>query len=150
MANFTFPSDIVYNRGRVEDAAALVREHSAAAWLLLTGEEFVALGGLSYAEVQATIGRHHNVPSDPPRVLDLDHARQHVAALDALPRPTLVTCRMGPRSSAASYLYAGLRAGANADEVVAEAERNQAPFVASAECVAWVRSSLEALREEEG
>ena len=33
------------------------------------------------------------------------------AALDSLPRPTLVTCRAGPRSSALVYLYAGLKAG---------------------------------------
>ena len=45
-----------------------------------------------------------------------------MAALDRLPRPTLVTCRTGPRSSAMVYLYAGLRAGASADEVLARAD----------------------------
>ncbi len=49
-------------------------------------------------------------------------ARQHIAALDRLPRPTLVTCRTGPRSSAVIYLYAGLKAGARADEVLERAE----------------------------
>jgi protein tyrosine phosphatase (PTP) superfamily phosphohydrolase (DUF442 family) len=31
-------------------------------------------------------------------------AREHVAALDSLPRATLVTCRAGTRSSAVVYL----------------------------------------------
>ncbi|GDX83006.1 hypothetical protein LBMAG42_48170 [Deltaproteobacteria bacterium] len=150
MSTFSLPSDIVFNRGRVEDAAALAAETRAASWLLLTGDEFTAMGGLSYAEVQRTISRSENVPSDPPRTLDLNHARQHVAALDALPRPTLVTCRMGPRSSAAAYMYAGLRAGADADDVIMQAQLRDAPFVQSAECIAWVRSSIEALRAEEG
>lgn len=150
MSSFQLPSDLVYNRGRVEDAAGLVRETHAASWLLLTGEEFVEMGGLSFAEVQRTISRAENIPSDPPRTLDLNFARQHVAALDALPRPTLVTCRMGPRSSAAAYMYAGLRAGAHPDEVIGEAQLRDAPFVQSGECIAWVRTSIEALRKEEG
>ncbi len=149
MPAFALPSDITYNRGRVEDAAALVQETQAASWLLLTGEEFVAMGGLSFEEVQRTIPGAVNIPSDPPRTLDLDFARQHVAALDALPRPTLITCRMGPRSSAAAYMYAGLRAGAHPDEVIGQAQLRDAPFVQSAECIAWVRSSIEALRREE-
>ena len=62
--------------------------------------------------------------------MDMDLARRHVAALDELPRPTLVTCRTGPRSSAVIYLYAGLQAGATADEVLARAEADGAPFAA--------------------
>jgi protein tyrosine phosphatase (PTP) superfamily phosphohydrolase (DUF442 family) len=80
--------------------------------------------------------------SDPPRVLDMELARQHVAALDELPRPTLVTCRVGPRSSAVVYLYAGLRAGASADEVLARAEADGAPFARSDELKAWVTQGL--------
>ena len=150
MPAFALPPDLVFNRGRVEDPAALVRENRARSWLLLTGEEFTAMGGLSYPQVRAVIDTTANIPSDPPRVLDLDFARKHVAALDALPRPTIVTCRMGPRSSAAAYMYAGLRSGASPDEVIAEAERQAAPFTTSAECVAWVRASIESLRAEEG
>ena len=56
-----------------------------------------------------------------------------MAALDRLPRPTLVTCRTGPRSSAMVYLYAGLRAGASAEEVLARADVDAAPFAASEE-----------------
>jgi protein tyrosine phosphatase (PTP) superfamily phosphohydrolase (DUF442 family) len=72
----------------------------------------------------------------------MDLARRHVAALDQLPRPTLVTCRTGPRSSALVYLYAGLRAGAPADEVLARAEADGAPFVGLDELKAWVRQGL--------
>jgi len=69
-------------------------------------------------------------------------AREHVAALDRLPRPTLVTCRTGPRSSAVVYLYAGLRAGATADQVLARAEADGAPFCASDELKSWVVRGL--------
>ncbi len=83
--------------------------------------------------------------SDAPRVLDMDLARTQVAALDQLPRPTLVTCRTGPRSSALVYLYAGLRAGASADEVLAGAEADGAPFCGSDELKAWVAQGLDEL-----
>jgi protein tyrosine phosphatase (PTP) superfamily phosphohydrolase (DUF442 family) len=72
----------------------------------------------------------------------MDLARQHMAALDRLPRPTLVTCRTGPRSSAAIYLYAGLEAGATADEVLERADADDAPFAKSEELRAWVTQGL--------
>jgi protein tyrosine phosphatase (PTP) superfamily phosphohydrolase (DUF442 family) len=71
-----------------------------------------------------------------------------VDALDRLPRPTLVTCRTGPRSSALVYLYAGLEAGATADEVLARAEADGAPFAGSEELKAWVRQGLDELRSD--
>jgi len=74
--------------------------------------------------------------------MDVDLARQQMAALDELPRPTLVTCRTGPRSAAVIYLYAGLKAGASAEEVLAQAEADGAPFVRSGELVAWVEQGL--------
>ena len=80
--------------------------------------------------------------SDPPNPLDLDLARRQIEALDDLPRPTLVTCRTGPRSSALVYLYAGLRAGASGDDVLARAEADEAPFVRSDELRAWVADGL--------
>ena len=43
------------------------------------------------------------------------------------------------------YLYAGLRAGATAEEVLARAETDDAPFCGSAELRAWVVQSLEEL-----
>ena len=55
--------------------------------------------GMSYVQVQAAVPEAENIVSDPPVALDLDLARQHIAALDRLPRPTLITCRTGPRSS---------------------------------------------------
>jgi protein tyrosine phosphatase (PTP) superfamily phosphohydrolase (DUF442 family) len=72
--------------------------------------------------------------------------QQHVAALDTLPRPTLVSCRVGPRASAVAYMYAGLRAGATPDEVIAAAEEEDAPFCAFDDYKEWVKSSIESLR----
>jgi protein tyrosine phosphatase (PTP) superfamily phosphohydrolase (DUF442 family) len=72
----------------------------------------------------------------------MDVARRGVAALDELPRPTLVTCRTGPRSSALVYLYAGLRASASADEVLARAEADGAPFTQAEPLKAWVVQGL--------
>ena len=97
---------------------------------------------MSYASVQEAVPEAANVVSDPPRVLDMGLARRQLAALDELPRPTLVTCRAGPRSSALVYLYAGLKAGAGADEVLAQAEADGAPFAASDELRAWVAQGL--------
>ena len=129
MADFALPSDISFNRGPIADPKAFAREAHAASWLFLCGDEWAAADeGMSYAQVQEAVAESVNIVSDPPVALDLDLARQHIAALDRLPRPTLVTCRTGPRSSAIAYLYAGLRAGASSDEVLAAADANQAPF----------------------
>src|SRR2546421_12068493 len=118
MADFERPTDLKHNRGLIEDPEAFARDANAASWLYLCGEEFAAMeGGMSYADVQAAVAESANVVSDPPRVLDMDLARRQVAALDELPRPTLVTCRVGPRPSAAVYLSAGLRAVAGPREV---------------------------------
>ena len=120
MASFELPDDLVFNRGPIADPEAFARDAGAASWLFLCGDEFAAMdGGMSYAQVQAAVAESENIVSDPPRVLDIDMAREHIAALDRLPRPTLVTCRAGPRSSAVAYLYAGLRAGASPDAVLA-------------------------------
>ena len=147
MAGFEGPVDLTFNRGLIADPETFARDASAASWLFLCGDEFAATdGGMSYADVQAAVPDSANVISDPPRVMDMVLARQHVAALDRLPRPTLVTCRTGPRSSAAVYLYAGLRAGAPADEVLARAEADGAPFVAFDELKAWVVQGLDELR----
>ena len=102
-------------------------------------------GGMSYASVETAVPESANVVSDPPRVLDMDLARRQIAALDQLPRPTLVTCRVGPRSSALVYLYAGLQAGASADEVIERAEADDAPFANSDELKAWVAQGLKEL-----
>jgi len=127
----------------IADPAAFAGAANAASWLYLCGEEFAAMeGGMSYADVEAAVPESVNIISDPPRVLDMDLARRQVAALDELPRPTLVTCRTGPRSSALVYLYAGLRAGASADEVLARAEADGAPFFAHADLKAWVVQGL--------
>jgi hypothetical protein len=137
---------MTFNRGLIADPEAFARDADAASWLFLCGEEFATMdGGMSYADVQAAVGESANIVSDPPRVLDMDLARQHVAALDQLPRPTLVTCRTGPRSSALVYLYAGLRAGATVDAVIARAEEDEAPFAGSDELKAWVERGLSEL-----
>jgi hypothetical protein len=138
--------DLKHNRGLVADAEGFARDANAASWLFLCGEEFATMpGGMSYSDVQAVVPQSANVVSDPPRVLTMDLARRQVAALDVLPRPTVVTCRTGPRSSALVYLYAGLKAGATPDEVLARAEADDAPFVASDELKAWVTQGLDEL-----
>jgi hypothetical protein len=150
MSRFEPLPDISFNTEKVADPSAFARERKAASWLCLTGEEFAAMeGGISFAQVQRAVGRSINVVSDPPRTLNLDLAREHVAALDELPRPTLVTCRSGPRASAVAYMYAGLRAEADPEEVLVEAERNGAPFCKFDEYKVWVRQSIEALRREQ-
>lgn len=143
---FETPTDLTYNRGRISDPKAFARDAGAASWLFMCGEEFATMeGGMSYSDVQSAVAESANVVSDPPRQLDMDLARQNIAALDRLPRPTLVTCRMGPRSSAVVYLYAGLRAGATADEVLERAEADSAPFSAVEDLRAWVTRGLEEL-----
>jgi hypothetical protein len=146
VGDFEGPKDLEFNRGLIADPEAFARAAGAASWLFLCGEDFASMeGGMSYASVQAAVAESANIVSDPPQVLDMDLARQHVAALDVLPRPTLVTCRMGPRSSALVYLYAGLRAGASADEVLARAQADEAPFTGSDELRAWVAQGLNEL-----
>jgi hypothetical protein len=66
-------------------------------------------------------------------------------ALEQLPRPTLISCRTGPRASAVAYMYAGLKARATPAEVVTAAEHDAAPFCAFAAYKEWVRSSMESL-----
>ncbi len=147
MKKFELPHDLIFNNGKIADPAAFAKDHHAASWLYLNGPEFASMdGGMSYAQVEGAVARSVNVISDPPRVLDLELAKKHVAALDELPRPTLVTCRAGPRSSAVAYMYAGLRSGASAEDVIAEAERAGAPFCKSGDYKAWVVRTIEALR----
>ena len=146
MADFQLPDDLKFNRTRIDDPLAYARDRAVRSWLFIVGDEFASMpGGMSYAQVREAVEHSARVPSDPPRVLDLDLARQHVAALDSLPRPTLVSCRTGPRASAVAYMYAGLKAGATPAEVVRAAELDDAPFCAFEEYKDWVRSSMLAL-----
>ena len=146
MAAFETPTDLMNNRGLIADPQAFAREKGAASWLYLCGEEFASMeGGMSYADVERAVPVSANVVSDPPTPLDLDLARKQIGALDGLPRPTLVTCRTGPRSSALIYLYAGLQAGASAKAVLARAEADDAAFMQSDELRAWVTNGLEQL-----
>ena len=143
MTEFQRPTDLTHNRGLIADPTAFADDAGAASWLYLCGEEFAGMeGGMSFADVQSAVQISVNLIADPPRPFDMDVARRGVAALDELPRPTLVTCRTGPRSSALVYLYAGLRAGASADEVLARAESDDAPFIGAEPLRAWVLQGL--------
>ena len=146
MTEFRLPKGLSFNTGPITDPVAYAAEDGCASWLCLTGEEFASSGGISYADVAAAVPASRNVVSDPPFTLDESLARQHVAALDELPRPTLVTCRVGPRASAVVYMYAGLRAGATPEDVVAAAERDGAPCAGFDEYKAWIADSMRALR----
>jgi hypothetical protein len=146
VGEFETPTDLMHNRGLIDDPEAFARERGAESWLYLCGEEFASMdGGMSYADVERSVPVSVNVVSDPPTPLDLELARRQIEALDGLPRPTLVTCRTGPRSSALIYLYSGLKAGASADDVLARAEADDAPWARSDELRAWVTDGLERL-----
>jgi hypothetical protein len=147
VTEFGTPTELMHNRGLIADPEGFARDQGAESWLYLCGEEFASMeGGMSYADVERAVPVSANVVSDPPTPLDLDLARRQIEALDELPRPTLVTCRTGPRSSALIYLYAGLKSGASADDVLARAEADDAPFARSEELRAWVAEGLEQLR----
>ena len=140
---FASPTNLKHNRGLIDDPAAFAESAGAASWLYLCGEEFAGMeGGMSYADVQTAVPESVNVIVDPPRPFDMEVARRGVAALDELPRPTLVTCRTGPRSSALVYLYSGLQSGASADEVLARAEADGAPFAHDEHLRKWVTQGL--------
>jgi hypothetical protein len=106
-------------------------------------------GGMSYADVQSVVPESINLVADPPRPFDMDVARRGVEALDSLPRPTLVTCRTGPRSSALVYLYSGLRSRASAEDVLARAQADGAPFVEADPLKEWVVQGLSELRSRD-
>lgn len=143
MSTFEKPADLMHNRGLIVDPEAFAKERGAASWLYLCGEEFASTeGGMSYDDVRRAVPVSANVVSDPPTPLDLDLARRQLEALEGLPRPTLVTCRTGPRSAALIYLFAGLQAGASADEVLACAEADDAPFAGSDEIRGWISQGL--------
>lgn len=147
MPEFASPKDLRHNRGLIDDPGAFANAAGAASWLYLCGEEFAAMdGGMSYADVQSAVPEAVNLIADPPRPFDMEVARRGVAILDELPRPTLVTCRTGPRSSALVYLYSGLRSGASADQVLARAEADGAPFTEAEPLKAWVVQGLAELR----
>lgn len=148
MKHFTLPENLKYNNGFIKDPPTYLDEVQCTSWLCLVGEEFASMpNGISFQQVQEATPHAINVISDPPHVLNLDLARQHVAALDALPRPTLIACRMGPRASAVAYMYAGLKLGADPDAVLVAAANDHAPFVQSEEYKDWVRSSILSLRK---
>jgi hypothetical protein len=147
-ANFELPSDLAFNHGLIADPDAFARDASAASWLFLCGPDFASMdGGISFAQVESAVGESENIVADPPVELDFDLARQIVSSLDRLPRPTLITCRTGPRSSAMAYLYAGLRAGAPAEAVLAAADSDGAPFAGMEPLRAFVTRGLDELAD---
>jgi hypothetical protein len=146
MFKFDGPRGLIHNTEPIADPKQFAREIGPASWLYLCGEEFASMeGGMSYEQVQEAVPESANIVSDPPREMTMDLARRQVAALNDLPRPTLVTCRSGPRSSALVYLHAGLEAGADAEEVLARAEADGAPFVKNEGLRAWVAQGLDDL-----
>jgi hypothetical protein len=129
MTGFELPDDLGFNRSPIADPEQFARGAGAASWLFLCGEEWASMeGGMSYAQVEQAVGQSENIVADPPVEMDFALARRVIDSLDRLPRPTLVTCRTGPRSSAMAYLYAGLRSGASAEDVLAAADADGAPF----------------------
>ena len=149
MTDLSELDNLRHNRGLVQDPQAFADDFGAASWLFLCGEEFASMdGGISFGDVQAAVPTAAVVVSDPPVEMTMDLARRQVAALDELPRPTLVTCRTGGRSAALIYLYAGLKAGASADDVLARAAADGALFMGSDELKAWVAQGLDDLNDD--
>jgi len=150
MKHFELPANLKYNNGFIKNPGDYLKDVGAVSWLCLVGEEFSKMeNGMSYQQVQEATPYSANVVSDPPQILNLELAHQHVAALDSLPRPTLISCRTGPRASAVAYMYSGLKQGAEPDEVIDQAEKDEAPFTKFEEYKNWVRASIESLRKEE-
>lgn len=148
MKDFELPEDLRYNNGFIKNPGTYLNDSGCISWLYLVGEEFSTMeNGMSYQQVQEATPYSVNVISDPPQILNLDLAHEHVNALDSLPRPTLISCRTGPRASAVAYMYSGLKLGAEPDEVIAAAEKDNAPFTQFDEYKNWVRSSIESLRK---
>jgi hypothetical protein len=146
MADFEVPDDIRFNRGAIANPAAFAAEAGAKGWLYLCGTEFASMeGGMSYDQVLDSVGESENIVSDPPVDFTVDLVKQHLEAIERLPRPTLVTCRMGPRSSVSVYVYAGLKAGATADEVLAKADADGAPFAGMEPYRELVRQAMDQL-----
>lgn len=146
MTGFKLPQNLIFNRGLIRNPDAFAKKCGCASWLYLNGTEFDSMeGGMSYDLVLTAVPYSVNVISDPPRVLDLKLAQRHVEALDNLPRPTLISCRMGPRASAVAYMYAGLKQGAAPEDVLATADKDSAPFCRFPEYKEWVKTSIEAL-----
>jgi protein tyrosine phosphatase (PTP) superfamily phosphohydrolase (DUF442 family) len=151
MENFKLPDDLKYNNGFIKNPTVYLKDRECISWLYLVGEEFSQMeNGMSYEQVKEATPYSVNVISDPPLTLNLELATQHVNALDSLPRPTLISCRTGPRASAVAYMYSGLKLGAEPDEVIATAEKDNAPFTKINEYKNWVRSSIESLRKAPG
>jgi hypothetical protein len=148
MTEFQLPKDLLFNKSLIQDPTTYAAQTGSASWLFLVGDEFASMpNGMSYDQVRAAVPESARVVSDPPRTMNLELARQHVAALDALQRPTLISCRSGPRASAVAYMYAGLKAGARSEEVLARAEQDGAPFCVFPELRQWVETSMEALEK---
>jgi hypothetical protein len=146
MPAFDTPTELLHNRGLIADPEAFAHDNTAESWLFLCGTDFAAMdGGMSYEQVQHAVGAAENIVADPPAPFDLDTVREGIAALDRLPRPTLVTCRTGPRSSALVYIYAGLQEKASADDVLARADADGAPFMQAEPLRNLVRQSIEEL-----
>ena len=146
MSAFELPPDLTFNRGPISDPVSFATQARAVSWLYLCGEEFASIeGGMSYADVEAAVPESENLIADPPRPFDMDVARRGIEALDRLPRPSLVTCRSGPRSSALVYLYSGLRRGASAAEVLSRAAEDDAPFIHMEPLKEWVEQGLSEL-----
>jgi hypothetical protein len=147
--HFELPPDLKFNNGFIQDPESYIKERECVSWLFLVGEEFSKMeNGMSYEQVEEATPYSANVISDPPRTLNLELAHQHVKALDDLPRPTLISCRTGPRASAVAYMYSGLKQNADPEEVIAQAEKDEAPFTKSEEYKEWVKTSIETLRKE--
>ena len=146
MTDFETPTDLMNNRGLIADPEAFAREKGAASWLFLCGEEFASRRAACRTQTSSAPCPWRRMSSRTRRFSSTSTSpASRSRRSTACPGRPLVTCRTGPRSSALIYLYAGLQAGASAEDVFARAEADDAAFVKSDELRAWVADGLEQL-----
>ena len=150
MTGFEFPDDLRFNREAVSDPEAFARDTGAASWLFLCGDDFAALDwGMSYTQVQASVPESENIVSDPPVALSVEFARRARRGAGSAAATDVGHVSYGARSAAVAYLYAGLRAGASADEVLARADADDAPFAGVDALRDFVRQGLAELATDD-
>jgi hypothetical protein len=97
---------------------------------------------LEEAEAAAALGlASAHVPVEVPSGLSASTAAACLAALQALPGPTLIACASGNRSSAVVALSVGLRNGWSGAEALKWAAEERMPFTAVQALRSWVQVS---------
>ena len=71
-----------------------------------------------------------------------------IAALDALPRPALISCKSGARATAVARLYAARKLNATSEVVLRAAIAKKEPWTNNEKLVQWIKDNLPKERAE--